>query len=225
MNPPAFLLFGKLPRPGRVKTRLARTIGDEAAAAVARAFLRDASEAYARLPGCDPVVAAEEASDEFWRAEFPPPWRIEEQGDGDLGSRLQRAFRREFAAYGRVAAAGSDHPDLPAEGLAHFLRSDNGLWPTSDGGYAAIVLSRSDAALELFDGIAWSTPEVFSQTVERARKLRIELTLEARADDVDLGPDLERLHERLSRRAPSEPGFPIHTWREILNLARAGART
>lgn len=220
----ALLLFGKVPRPGQVKTRLARSIGDEAAAALAEAFLRDASRNYARIAGCDPVVAAESASDEFWAREFPPPWRVEDQGDGDLGERLERAFRREFASYERVAAVGADHPDLASGELSKFVSEKNAVWPTRDGGYAAIVLSRSSRAPELFRDIEWSTASVLSRTLERARERGIDLALAPETADVDVEADLEGLCGRLSQRDPAEADFPARTWRELSRLARPTAR-
>lgn len=170
------------------------------------------------------MVAAENAADEFWTRTFPPPWRIEEQGDGDLGIRLETAFRREFASYERVAAVGSDHPDLSRDELVKLLLSPNGLWPTRDGGYAAILLTRSSAALELFRGIEWSTSTVFARTVERARERRIEFAVAPETGDVDVEDDLDALYDRLSRRNPGLPDFPAHTWREISRLEPRAAR-
>jgi uncharacterized protein len=209
----ALLLFGKRPEPGRVKTRLARKIGDGAAARLADAFLRDAAARYAAIPGVVPVVAADpDPGDPYWKERFPEPWRLEPQGEGDLGARLARAFARELELHSRVAAVGSDHPGLPSGALERFLEEDNAVWPTRDGGYAAIILSRCPGALSVFHGIDWSTDRVLAQTLERARELAMALARYPVTSDVDEPTDLDALFEDLKGRRPGSPGFPRHSW-------------
>lgn len=217
----ALLLFGKRPAPGRVKTRLARALGDESAAALAAAFLRDASRRYAAVPGTVPVLAADEPGDPFWPETFGPPWRIEEQGDGDLGCRLRRAFERELGMYPRAAAIGSDHPALPSRELEGFLGEENAVWPTRDGGYAAILLSRAAARAGLFDAIDWSTDRVLAQTLARAKESGLELTRWAPTDDVDEAADVDRLARDLAARDAAAPDFPRDTWSTLRRLGLA----
>jgi len=227
---PPLLLFAKLPVPGRVKTRLARAIGADAAAALAEAFLRDAAERWSAVPGFAPVVVADAPEDPFWAAVFPPPWRIEAQGDGDLGSRLARAFARGFARSRRVAVLGADHPDLQPAEVGAFLREEDAVWPARDGGYAALVLSKEAGerlasggapAAHLFEGIAWSTPRVLAQTLDRAASRGVLLTRFPETGDVDEPEDLAVLARELGARDPSSPGFPSRTW-EALRAIRIG---
>ena len=217
----ALLLFGKRPAPGRVKTRLARALGDEGAAALAAAFLRDASRRYAAVPGTVPVLAADEPGDPFWPETFPPPWRIEDQGSGDLGRRLHRAFERELGTYPRAAAIGSDHPALPARDLERFLGEENAVWPTRDGGYAAILLSRPAVRARLFETIDWSTDRVLAQTLARATECGLTLTEWAPTDDVDEEADVVRLARELAARDAAAPDFPSDTWTTLRRLGRA----
>ena len=217
----ALLLFGKRPAPGRVKTRLARVLGAENAAALAAAFLSDAARRYGSVPGTVPVLAADEPDDPFWAATFAPPWRIEAQGAGDLGERLRRAFDRELAAYPKAAAIGSDHPALPAADLGRFLAEDNAVWPTLDGGYAAIVLSRPAARARLFEGIDWSTDRVLPQTLDRARAAGLSLARWTPTADVDEPADVDRLVRELSARDSAAPDFPRDTWNALRLLGRA----
>jgi rSAM/selenodomain-associated transferase 1 len=228
----ALVLFGKVPLPGRVKTRLASSIGPENAALLSESFLRDASRGCASLaagrsPGqVAPVLAADPPHDPFWAGAFPPPWRIEPQGEGDLGRRLARAFEREFQKYERVAVLGSDHPGLPLSEFGRFLDSPNAIWPTRDGGYAALILERTSGAARLFENVEWSTPAVLDQTLERARRSSIELEIFPETYDVDREDDLETLARDLEERDPAAPGFPRATWEALsaLRPRRAGAR-
>lgn len=217
----ALLLFGKRPAPGRVKTRLARSLGDEGAAALAAAFLRDASRRYAAVPGTVPILAADEPGDPFWPETFGPPWRIEDQGGGDLGERLNRAFERELGAYPKAAAIGADHPALPAADLERFLGEENAVWPTRDGGYAAILLSRAAAPGRLFETIEWSTNRVLAQTLARAGASGLRLTQWAPTDDVDEEADVDRLARDLAARDAAAPDFPRDTWTTLRRLGLA----
>ena len=215
------VLFGKVPLAGSVKTRLARAIGPENAALLSESFLRDASRAFAalateRAPGeLSPVLAGDPAPHPFWTDAFPPPWRIEPQGDGDLGARLARAFERELGRHDRVAVVGSDHPALPGDTLKRFLESSGAIWPTRDGGYAALIVGRRAGVAALFEEIDWSTGVVFEQTADRARRAGIDLEVFPETYDVDRESDLELLSRDLESRDPAAPDFPRATWNAL----------
>ncbi|HET7453060.1 MAG TPA: TIGR04282 family arsenosugar biosynthesis glycosyltransferase [Thermoanaerobaculia bacterium] len=225
----ALLLFAKLPEPGKVKTRLARAIGTEGAARIAEAFLLDAAAHWSAIPACAPIVAADDPDHPFWRTAFPPPWRIEPQGEGDLGARLARAFARELARFDRVAAIGADHPALPAAAVARFFREESAVWPARDGGYAAILLSRAAAArlamggipgAHLFEAISWSTPQVLAQTLARAAARGVALAELPETGDVDEAGDLDDLERELASRDPESPDFPRRTWEALRRIRR-----
>ncbi len=219
MTAASLVLFAKAPRPGEVKTRLARALGPEAAADLAGAFLEDGAVRYRRVGEARPILAAApDAEDPYWRKHFPPPWSIAPQGEGDLGERLGRAFRREFGTCERVCVLGSDHPALPLDRLAAFLQEEAAVWPTEDGGYAALVLSRSARGAELFSGIPWSTGRVLEETLLRARREGLRLAVYPETYDVDLGEDLDRLEEDLRARNSEEPGFPRRTWETLRRI-------
>ena len=102
-------VFAKPPRPGRVKTRLVSALGEEGAAELAGAFLRDTLAQVQALPWADPVVATTgdlgalaPAGVETWL-----------QGEGDLGQRIERVMRRALADREQAVALGADTPGLP----------------------------------------------------------------------------------------------------------------
>lgn len=195
----ALVVFARRPVPGEVKTRLARAIGAEAAARLYRAFVAD----LARRFGAGPPPA-------FWAVAPPlgdfaelfglPRERCFEQSGGDLGARLRAAFRamRE-RGFSRVAAIGSDSPHLPArrmrEALARLERADVVLGPARDGGYYLVAL-RGPA--DVFSGIAWSTPDVLSQTLARVASLGLRADLLEPDFDVDTASDLDRLRAQVA---------------------------
>lgn len=160
----ALILFAKAPVPGRVKTRLARDVGAEAAAELQRAFLLDLGRRFSPFgedpaDQVDPIVRLDQVAQVVACSPDPDApvfeqlaelgWRRWRQGDGPLGARLRRAFERA-ARQGaeRVVLLGSDSPTLPAllvrqafDALASGAEAVLG--PVFDGGYY-LVGGRTD---------------------------------------------------------------------------------
>ena len=135
----ALLVFARAPRPGNVKTRLARTIGDEAAAELyrrmGRRIVASAAGAPARMVVCyDPP----DAEPEIRRWLRPSPRRYMPQGEGDLGDRMSRMFDHAFADADRVVAIGTDAPATDAGRVGHASRrSKPPTWFSGPRGTAA----------------------------------------------------------------------------------------
>jgi rSAM/selenodomain-associated transferase 1 len=193
------LLFTKPARQGRVKTRLIGDLTPAEAAALHTAFLEDLLDrlrdgsfdlrlAWALDPG-EPVPAGP----------FPG---VCQEGE-DLGERLFRTLAAAAEEAPAVAALGSDHPTLPLA-VVHdaFERLEAGadvvLGPAEDGGYYLIALQAAAVVRRLFEGIAWSTGQVFPETVARCRELGLRLELLPVASDVDTPEDLRRLALRMT---------------------------
>jgi rSAM/selenodomain-associated transferase 1 len=215
------VLFARVPRRGRVKTRLARRIGAEAALLLHRALVRDAlrfTVAAARASGAAPVVAWDGRSPAFGPAAI-------RQGPGNLGTRLRRVVRRLLGrGAGRVVVIGSDSPAAPRRGVRRAFSllhkgADVVLGPAEDGGYWLLGV-RADRP-EIFRGIAWGTRSVLRRTVARARARGARVHLVDESWDVDRPSDLDRLRRalggRASRRAP-------HSAAALRLLSRCGWR-
>ena len=146
--PNTILLFVKYPQPGRVKTRIAATVGADAATAIYKELV---ARVWAQLPAdaaitvCyDPAERGEEV-----RAWLPGAARYEAQAAGDLGVRLRVAVGSAFAkTWERL-----DHAELV-------------LGPTDDGGYYLIAMRRPMPAL--FENIRWSTEHTLADTLAQA---------------------------------------------------------
>jgi rSAM/selenodomain-associated transferase 1 len=188
------------PEPGRVKTRLAATLGDATACALYEAMLLDLADRLAVLRW--PVTwAYTPAAAPF--ARLLPGARCRPQADGDLGDRMRVAVAEAFAAGpGPVLVLGADVPHVPAAALAaaaDALASDAdvALGPAADGGYYLVGLARPAPAL--FAGIPWGTGTVLDATVARARALGLRTRLLPPGFDVDEPADLRRLGAALAR--------------------------
>ncbi|HSQ59977.1 MAG TPA: TIGR04282 family arsenosugar biosynthesis glycosyltransferase [Acidobacteriota bacterium] len=190
-------VFAKAPVAGRVKTRLVPPLTHPEAAAIARACLE---ETLGRFPARVPAawtLFLDGAPDEALRAVAARAGvAIAPQGEGDLGARLERAFRRlrEEGAR-RVVAIGADSPTLPPERIAEALealrRSDAVIGPAEDGGYYLVGLSRD--AGDLFRETPWGTGDVARVAAERARARGLGLERLPEWYDVDDAASLRRL--------------------------------
>ena len=195
---PALIVLAKRPDPGRVKTRLAAALGNQLAARLYEAFLRDTLTHCARIPLVRLIVAYAPRDAEGWFRALDPQAELIEQSGADLGERLARAIDHAFVTGSRaVAAIGSDTPHLDtATWSAALERIAPGrvvLGPTEDGGYW--FLGQATPEPRLFEGVEWSSPRVLAQTRERAEAIGLEVELLPPAFDVDEPADLARLRE------------------------------
>jgi rSAM/selenodomain-associated transferase 1 len=187
------IILAKAPRPGTVKTRLARDLGADQACAAYRQIV---AKLFSELDGLKSVEirftpgdAREEVTP--WQR---PGWRLTPQGSGDLGQRLQTAFADAFeAGFKRVVAIGSDCPTLTAGDVesswAALDNYDAVIGPALDGGYWLIALRAP--CPELFQGISWSTADVLPQTVSRAKAAGLKVKLLRERRDIDSAADWE----------------------------------
>lgn len=191
-------VFAKAPVPGRVKTRLARDIGREAAAAVYRRVGRQVVAAAAASGYPTTVWYAPPAGRpavEGWLAELGP-LAFRPQTAGSLGTRLAHAFGRSFAAgNAAVVIIGTDAPGVDRHILAGAFRAlrtyDLVLGPSLDGGYYLIGLAAPQPGL--FRAIPWSTGKVLRATQTRALALGLSIRLLQPLRDVDRARDARAL--------------------------------
>jgi rSAM/selenodomain-associated transferase 1 len=192
------LVFAKAPAPGRVKTRLARRLGNSEAAAWAEAFLIDTWQALAIAPGVAPVLVLD--GDAPLPLLTPPPV-IWSQGDGDLGERLERALRRALATSPAAIAVGTDSPGLPQRCLQRALMllasgHQSVLGPADDGGFYALGLRHCPPGL--LTGLPWSATNTRQAVSTRLAEHGMIPALLEPWYDVDDVAGLERLRADLS---------------------------
>ena len=165
--------MAKVPRAGEVKTRLCPPLELDEAARLYRAFLLDKVEQVRSLGDASHAIAYTPDEGRSLFAAMAPDFILVPQRGGELGVRLAAAAG-ELLAQGHAAVLliDTDTPTLPTgclvEALALVARADTDLvlGPSEDGGYYLIGLRA--APRELFEGVPWSTPQVFAETVRRA---------------------------------------------------------
>ena len=191
------VVLTRYPQPGRVKTRLIPLLGADGAAELHRQMtchtLAVAAELRRLTPELDVVVRVDGGTPSLMRRLYGSDWVFEEQGDGDLGTRIDRAVCAAFAdGRSRVAVIGTDCPDLTSQSLRSAFFSlgaaDVVIGPACDGGYYLIGLRRM--ASNLFVRMPWGSSEVFGMTVEAARQLALAVTVLPLLRDVDRPEDI-----------------------------------
>jgi rSAM/selenodomain-associated transferase 1 len=194
----ALIVFAKAPVAGLAKTRLIPALGAEGAAALAARLLRHtlAQGAAAGFGALELCAAPDATHPALVAAAREHGAALATQGEGDLGARMQRALGRRLAAHARVLLIGTDAPALDAAVLhqaATALATHDAVFvPALDGGYALVGLS-AHAPERLFAGIAWSTPQVMTNTLERVAELGLRTALLAPLPDIDEPADLIHL--------------------------------
>jgi rSAM/selenodomain-associated transferase 1 len=194
------VIFAKAPVLGRVKSRLAADIGWLAATAFQRQTLAATCRRLARAQPWRLWLAVTPDLNAGQNGLWPTgPQRVA-QGAGDLGQRMDRAFKR--LPPGPVVIIGSDIPDIPAAAIerafARLGRNDVVVGPSGDGGYWLIGQRRSPRVLPLFGDIRWSSHHALADTLANLGKNRVAL-VEAR-DDIDDGAAWRRWQNSTGRQ-------------------------
>lgn len=200
------LVFAKVPRAGRVKTRLCPPLSPEQASALYAVMLADALEAYVTLGYTVRVYVAPD-SEPFPVEVLPPRVTVHTQMGVGLGERMLHALEDAFSdGAERAVLIGTDHPTLPLEYVAQAFEAVSSpetvvLGPAHDGGYYLVGMSR--AYPELFLGMTYSHPMVLEETLDRATATDASVTLLRSWYDVDDAASLQRLAEDLALLPPT----------------------
>ena len=192
-NSRLLLIFSKNPEKGEVKTRLARSVGEERALEVYET-LRGHTARVSEGVDAERMVYYSSfipLSDLFCTENFLP--RLQ-KGD-DLGERMFHAMEEGFeAGFVHVVLIGTDCDELSSEILNEAFyaleRYDAVIGPASDGGFYLIGLNR--VLPELFLDRQWSTSEVFRETITILQRFAIEYERLPELSDIDTFDDLKK---------------------------------
>ena len=171
---PHLVIMAKSPILGIAKRRLGREIGGTRATRFYRACLSHTVLRLASDPRWQTLLAVapdKEVAQPLWPANA---LRLQ-QGDGDLGKRMQRLFKH--LPPGPAIIVGSDIPAISPSHVAQAFRvlgaADAVLGPTPDGGYWLIGLKRAPKILSPFTGVRWSGPFALADTIANLKGKRV----------------------------------------------------
>jgi rSAM/selenodomain-associated transferase 1 len=190
MPEPHVIVFLKAPRLGTVKTRLAATIGEDAALAAYRLMAETVLNTLAGWPSVELRITPDDAEPEL-RQWIQSDWQCAPQGSGDLGNRMHRAFSE---ANRPAIIIGTDCPTFQIEDLIKAADAlswhDVVLGPATDGGYWLIGLTEPHPFL--FENVPWSTESVLAETLARAKAAALTCHLLREQSDVDTEEDWKK---------------------------------
>ena len=190
MSKNLLIVFTRNPELGKVKTRLAKTIGNATALKI-YIFLLERTRDIAVQVSADKAIyySVKVRENDIWDANN---FQKHQQVGEDLGIRMLHAFKNGFkAGYEKVMIIGSDLYDLTAETIenAFIALEDNEvvIGPAEDGGY--YLLGMNSLEEKVFKNKKWGTETVRKNTLEELKDKKVFLLGEL--NDVDVFEDIE----------------------------------
>jgi uncharacterized protein len=197
MNSNLLMVFVKNPELGKVKTRLAKTLGNEKALQVYLNLMDYTLSLCSSLKSDKAVFYSNNLiENDVWAKEN----FIQKVQQGDeLGERMLHAFEFAFAqGYTKVLIIGSDCLDLSQDILNKAFEELNSndvvIGPALDGGY--YLLGMNQLYTKLFTNKVWSTENVLNDTLKDASALNLSCKLLPALSDIDLEPHLDWLKSK-----------------------------
>lgn len=191
MGKQLLLIFYRNPELGKVKTRLAKTIGDEKALAIYFKLAEHTKNITANLKCIKTVYYSSivEAQDIWPKGIF----QKQAQAGSDLGEKMHHAFAEGFAAgYQSICIIGTDCLELTTEIIEKAFRElethDTVIGPATDGGYYLLGMKKLYPAF--FQNKNWSTDSVCSNTISDFKNLNLNHFSLETLTDVDEEKDL-----------------------------------
>ena len=222
------LFFVRAPEKGKVKTRLACVIGEDAALKLYMSFVADELDMLRAL-FFDVIIffhprTAGQTIGKWLKTEFD----FVAQSGQDLGQKMKNAFDVAFSrGYAKALLIGSDLPDLTSsvilDAFNHLTQKDTVIGPCEDGGYYLIGFRRDTYNKNVFTKISWGTSRVFNQTLLSFREKNLNYHILSKWHDIDNYKDLVRLKKFLNKN----PTVAKHTYSCLMDLyhgSRPGPR-
>ncbi len=192
MKERAIIIFIKNPIKGKVKTRLAASVGDDKALAIYQALLTHTrmltskTNAQKHLFYSNYLDQHDDWSENIFHKNV-------QQGD-DLGDRMFNAFNKVLTNHESAVIIGSDCASLTLDILNNAFQQleskDFVIGPAQDGGY--YLLGMKQAEKSVFENIEWSTEEVLPKTLSRIKTLGKSVAMLPTLSDIDYVEDWEK---------------------------------
>lgn len=188
MKKQLLIVFVKNIKLGKVKTRLAKTIGDEAAFEIYKELVAITEKATTTLDFDKVIYFSDTVVDTKWKNT-----EKKVQFGVDLGARMQNAFVDGFIlGYESIVLIGSDLPeiskDIILKAFDALQYSDTVFGPAQDGGYYLIGMNTIHNTV--FENRPWSQPNLLEVTLAELKQNRTNFSLLETLNDIDTYEDL-----------------------------------
>lgn len=186
------IVFAKNKLFGKVKTRLAKTVGDDWAYKVYEClYAITAKESCAVQTAHVQVHYSHYIDEEAWGENE----KYIQKG-ADLGARMQHAFKQGFdQGFSNIIGIGADLPEITAalieKAFVQLEDKDFVFGPAEDGGYYLVGMRKEEGAY-IFKNKPWSTPALFEITQQEIIANQHTLSILEMHNDIDTIADLEK---------------------------------
>jgi rSAM/selenodomain-associated transferase 1 len=192
MNKNLILIFTRNPELGKVKTRLAASIGEQNALEIYVQLLEHTKIVALETPYDKQVLYSVEINhDDMWEAKL---FQKKLQVGDDLGQRMFNAFQSGFeAGYEKIVIIGSDLIALESADIDKAINklddNDIVIGPAEDGGY--YLLGMKSVPTNIFSNKEWGTDTVLKDTLLDIASLKYHLLEEK--NDIDTYDDIKNI--------------------------------
>lgn len=186
----ALIIFTRNPELGQCKTRLAKTIGNEAALKIYTYLLKHTAQVSETVKADKYVFYSESINkNDLWNTDV---FRKKLQYGTDLGTRMENAFTELFRlGYEKVMIIGSDLLDLNQQHIENAFETMNHhdmvIGPSKDGGYYLLGMKKIHE--NIFKNKTWGTETVLKETLNDLHNIDVELLEEL--NDIDTFEDMK----------------------------------
>ena len=189
-NKNLLIVFVKNIKLGKVKTRLAKSIGDDGAIEVYKHLVAITEQETKKTTNCDLHIYF---SDVIIETKWEDHLKFV-QCEGDLGIKMKNAFENGFRmGYKSIMGIGSDLPNLNAEiidnGFEALEKVQSVFGPAEDGGYYLIGMNKLQSCI--FENKPWSTENLLKISLEELELNNISYSLLEVLNDIDTVEDLK----------------------------------
>lgn len=187
------LIFIKNPELGKIKTRLAKSIGDDKALQIYKKLLK--KTIY--------VAEKTDVRRQVWYSSYidyedgiaSDTFEKYLQTGSNLGERMKNSFQQLFEeGVDRAVIIGSDCPSLNVRIVENAFdrleENDLVIGPSEDGGYYLLGMNRFFETL--FEDIEWSTESVLESTIQKAKLKELKVYQLPVLNDIDNIEDLKK---------------------------------
>ncbi len=186
----ALIIFVRKPELGKVKTRLAVSVGNEKAVAIYKELLQHTYEISRSVSVLKFVYYANTIEEnDMWSAEG---FIKKLQSAAGLGGKMKDAFAAQVnEGYEKVVIIGSDCFQLTTaiiqQAFELLNRHEVVIGPAKDGGYYLLGMKKLHGFI--FENKNWSTETVFTDTVHELKKHNVSFATLPILTDVDTEED------------------------------------
>ncbi|SFD43370.1 hypothetical protein SAMN04489722_109141 [Algibacter lectus] len=188
MNKELVIVFVKNIKLGKVKTRLAATIGNQGAFDVYTQLVDVTEKAIKTIKADKRIYFSEAVVENTWKNNV----KAVQQGES-LGDRMSHAFKQGFEdGYDRIVLIGSDLPDITESqinaGLQALKSNEVVFGPAEDGGYYLVGFSKFHDFV--FQNKPWSQDNLLEETLNELKENRVSFSTLETLNDIDTFEDL-----------------------------------